>query len=843
MANPQGSTEPEAPATGNPVAVRADPKAQVRGAILPWIGAPKSLRRALGYLGFALALASPLASATQLWLGEGERNLVTDGVVHSFDLPHAGSGPTTITVARDGQLWFTEGSGNRIGRMNPDGTGLVEYPLPHADSSPRIIALGADGNLWFSEHTGNRIGRITPAGLISEFDIPTPSSQPRAIALGSDGAIWFGEFAGGRIGRITTDGRLTEFAIPTPDSGPRALAAGADGNIWFSEFRAGKIGRITPAGVITEFPLPRANAGPGDITAGADGALWFVELSGGADGVATDGNRVGRITTSGVVTEYPMPSTTPSAVNLAVGPDRSIWYTQGARLGRVTPDGRITEYPIGEGARGVGISSGSDRQPPAHLVNRLYFADGARDRIGYVDFAAPGARPATADLAAVTPVVPCESLANSALALEDGTPVRIETAARAVTDGHAFCTIKGYVAPQVRFELRLPLERWRQRLLFAGCGGFCGQVAIRVQAAEECSATGNAEMALVSSDLGHSSGGSDTLWAAGNPQGQRDYGYRGVHVVTQAARGIIARYYGRSPRYSYFSGCSDGGREGVMAAQRYPADFDGIIAGAPVVNVATNNSVYHAWLVRHLSRRDGSLVFSEADLKRLYEAQLKACPLTAPPAVVVADPRACHPDLNAVGLTAEQLEAARALYSGPLDERGQPLYFGAPPGSELTWNAQVPGSRYFATSFISYVASDPPLAELDLWSVQFTRATYRAYNRTAPVMNATDPDLSAFSKAGRKLLLWHGWGDAGVPAMSTVRLYEGLQKRLGAAAAANMMRLYMLPGVYHCGNGPGLDRIDLLTPLMDWVERGIVPGPISASSRTQGGRAVISPQP
>jgi virginiamycin B lyase len=310
--------------------------------------------------------------------------------------------------------------------MNPDGTGLVEYPLPHADSSPRIIALGADGNLWFSEHTGNRIGRITPAGTITEYDIPTPASQPRAISLGADGAIWFGEFAGGKIGRITTDGRVTEFQIPTPNSGPRALATGADGNVWFSEFRAGKLGRITPAGMITEFPLPRTNAGPGDITAGADGALWFVELSGGMDGLVTDGNRVGRITTTGTVTEYRMPSAAPSAVNLAVGPDHNIWYTQGTKLGRVTPDGGITEFSIGEGARGVGISAGSDREPPTRLVNRLYFADGAGDRIGYLDFAVPAEGPAAPDFAAVKPVAACENFGNSALALGDGTPVRIE---------------------------------------------------------------------------------------------------------------------------------------------------------------------------------------------------------------------------------------------------------------------------------------------------------------------------------------------------------------------------------------------------------------------------------
>jgi virginiamycin B lyase len=270
--------------------------------------------------------------------------------------------------------------------MQPDGTGLTEFALPHSDSSPRIIARGADGNLWFSEHTGNRIGRITPDGRISEFDIPTPASQPRAIALGADGNIWFGMFAAGKIGRITPAGVITEFPLPTPDSGPRALAAGPDGNVWFSEYRASKIGYITTGGRVTEFSLPRPNSGPGDITTGVDRALWFVELSGGMDGLNTEGNRVGRITVQGKVTEFAMPPQSASPINIAVGPDRNIWYTRGATLGRVTSTGAITELPLGDAVRGIGLSAGSDRQPPERLINRLWFADSGQNQLSYLGF-------------------------------------------------------------------------------------------------------------------------------------------------------------------------------------------------------------------------------------------------------------------------------------------------------------------------------------------------------------------------------------------------------------------------------------------------------------------------
>jgi streptogramin lyase len=320
----------------------------------------------------------------QRWLTPADAGLTTDGSIHQIELPGAA---TTVALDAAGVLWFTFGQANAIGRVNPDGSGFQQYPIPTPASSPRIIAYGGDGNMWFSEHATGRIGRITPAGIISEFALSSPDSQPRAIARARDGNIWIGMFAAGRIGRITPNGTLTEFEIPTPGAGPRALAAGPDGNVWFSEFRANKIGRITPAGDVTEFDLPRPNSGPGDITAGADGNMWFVELGGVMDGLAVDGNRVGRITMDGRVAEFEIPSPDGSPINIAAGPDGNVWYTKGAALGRVTPDGEITEFPVAEGpARAVGISAGSDRQPPERLVNRLYFTDPVNNRIGYLTF-------------------------------------------------------------------------------------------------------------------------------------------------------------------------------------------------------------------------------------------------------------------------------------------------------------------------------------------------------------------------------------------------------------------------------------------------------------------------
>jgi virginiamycin B lyase len=144
---------------------------------------------------------------------------------------------------------------------------------------------------------------------------------------------------------------------------------------------------MTPGGQITEFPLPRPNAGPGDITAGADGNMWFVELAGQMDGRKVDGNRVGRITMDGKVTEFPIPSQTGSPINIAVGPDRNIWFTKGGLVGRVTPDGAITEFPLTASiVGGTGLTAGSDRQPPRRLGTRLYVAASAGNRIAFVQF-------------------------------------------------------------------------------------------------------------------------------------------------------------------------------------------------------------------------------------------------------------------------------------------------------------------------------------------------------------------------------------------------------------------------------------------------------------------------
>ena len=235
--------------------------------------------------------------------------------------------------------------------MAPDGTNLKEFPLPIANSSPRIIARGSDGNMWFSEHTGNRMGRIAPDGTIAEFPIPTPNSMPRAIALGSDGNIWFGEFAGGKIGRVTPKGVITEFPIPDTRQRPEGACR-----------RARR--QCLVLGVQCQQDRPD-HAGRTDHrirSAAAERRPWrhhggrrrqhVVRRARRADGrPQADGNRVGRITMDGKVTEFPIPSQTGSPINIAVGPDRNIWFTKRPCSVVSRPTGRSPSFPPARGTR------------------------------------------------------------------------------------------------------------------------------------------------------------------------------------------------------------------------------------------------------------------------------------------------------------------------------------------------------------------------------------------------------------------------------------------------------------------------------------------------------------
>jgi streptogramin lyase len=304
----------------------------------------------------------------------------------------ANSRPAGIAAGPDGNLWFTESNGNRIGRITPAGA-VTEFT---AAGTPTGIAAGPDGNLWFTEFLGKKIGRITPAGVVTEFSagITPADGYPSGIAAGPDGNLWFTEPNGNRIGRITTAGVVTEFSAGiTAGSFPTSIVAGPDGNMWFTESSGNRIGRITPAGVVTESSIGiTAGSSPYGIAAGPDGNLWFTEST---------GNRIGRITPAGAVTEFSTGITAGSGLrDIAAGPDGNMWFAEleGQRVGRITPAGVVTEFSAGITALSnpLGIAAGPD--------GNLWFTESLGSRIGRIgaDVPAPPAPDSTAPTAAMT---------------------------------------------------------------------------------------------------------------------------------------------------------------------------------------------------------------------------------------------------------------------------------------------------------------------------------------------------------------------------------------------------------------------------------------------------------
>ena len=375
-----------------------------------------------------------------------------------------------------------------------------------------------------------------------------------------------------------------------------------------------------------------------------------------------------------------------------------------------------------------------------------------------------------ANLAPVSAVTRCETLAKADIDAAVGAKTRIASAG-AIHEGPGagYCRVKGSIEPAVGFEVRLPLAGWTQRFLQTGCGGLCGHLDIHVEKADACKPVLNGEFALASTDMGHE-GGMDGSWGRDNYQARVDFAYRGVHVTTLAAKALIERYYGQKPRYSYFSGCSDGGREALMEAQRYPEDFNGIMAGAPAMNFTTQNSFYHGWNAITNRDADGQPILTADKLPILHRAVIEQC--DAPDGLrdgLISDPVHCHPDLSKITcragqsadscLSTAQARVAIEIYRGAHDAAGRGLVIDGPmPGSELNWvGVYVPPagesrtmSAMAAEGTIRNLDSDPnPPADFSLNDFHFDAANFNATTRLHGLYDATDTDLARFQKSRR----------------------------------------------------------------------------------------------
>jgi Tannase and feruloyl esterase len=464
-----------------------------------------------------------------------------------------------------------------------------------------------------------------------------------------------------------------------------------------------------------------------------------------------------------------------------------------------------------------------------------------------------------ADLPAIPPVMDCAAVAQLDLTGVTDAPVTI-TSATIVPAGTGasplsptpYCLVRGNIAPANTIVMRLPTQGWTQRYLETGCGGLCGSSNISYGQGAQCLPVKDGTIASATTDMGHQGGGFNATWAINNPQAQIDFAYRGMHVTAQVAKAIIAKFYGKAPAYSYFNGCSDGGREALMEAQRYPEDFDGIAAGAPANDLVEQNSFHHGWNVVTNKDANGNYILVAGKLPLIHAAVLAACDaLDGVTDGLIDDPRNCHFDPAtlvctlgqdpATCLTEAEAGVVRRLHDGGTDPHGRRLdqYIAHEWGSELAWNLFVPAtatqtaptfSENAALGFVRYLAYfNTYLPSFQLADLQFTVPSFWQTMQTSIYSAATDPDLTRFASHGGKLLLWHGWSDQHITPQGTLEYYDAMQKTMGPKVVDSFAKLYLFPGVTHCGGGEGPDSFDVLTPVMAWVETGTIPDEVIAS--------------
>jgi hypothetical protein len=427
----------------------------------------------------------------------------------------------------------------------------------------------------------------------------------------------------------------------------------------------------------------------------------------------------------------------------------------------------------------------------------------------------------------------------------------------------AFCRVVAVATPtsdsSITIEVWMPPAGWNGRLQGLGNGGFAGHIET-----EELGGAMAKGYAATATDAGHTGGPIDANWALGHPEKIIDFGHRGIHEMTRVAKLIVEQFYGSAPQHAYFDGCSDGGREALMEAQRYPADYDGILAGAPANN-------WTALLSMAAADTDALIVpaggfIPQSKVATIANAVTAACDeIDGVRDGILNDPRHCKFDPVSIQckegqdtdkcLTRPQVTALKVIYAGLRDAKGKMVHPGYLPGAEVGtaggfggWEAWITGQApeqsalsYFAIGYFSYMVFEK--TDWDVKTFNVDRDLPIARQKTAAALDAVNPNLSAFRAHGGKLILFHGWNDPAIPAVNTVNYYEEVIGSVGRANVDSFVRLYMVPGMQHCFAGPGADLFgqsaadpgtsdpqrNVRTALESWVEKGNAPGILIAS--------------
>ena len=431
----------------------------------------------------------------------------------------------------------------------------------------------------------------------------------------------------------------------------------------------------------------------------------------------------------------------------------------------------------------------------------------------------------------------------------------------------AFCRVVATLKPtpdsDIKIEVWMPSRGWNGKFQGEGNGGFAGYIAYAGLAASVSQG-----YAAASTDTGHSMQGAD--WALGHPEKVIDYGYRGVHEMTVDAKNIVKAFYGDDAKRSYFASCSNGGRQALMEAQRFPDDYDGIIAGAPA----------NAWVpmltggLKFLQTLDQAGYIPPNKIPTISKAVIAAC--DAQDGVtdgILNDPRECHfdpstllckgADSNAC-LTAPQVNSLKIIYAGAHDSNDKPIFPGLLPGAEEGrggWATWVTGSEqgksagaFFVTGYFANMVYGK--SDWDFKTANIDDALKLAYAKTGDPLDAMNPDIKPFLSHG-KLIMYHGWNDPGISALNSVDYFNSVVSTVGKQNANQSLRLYMVSGMQHCGGGPGATAFgqdeaaprndadhDIFTALVQWVEDGKGPSTIIATKfKERYLQSTLPPQP
>ncbi len=481
-----------------------------------------------------------------------------------------------------------------------------------------------------------------------------------------------------------------------------------------------------------------------------------------------------------------------------------------------------------------------------------------------------------------------EQAACENLVLLRNLTITLATARINPEDGNSYCYVRGIISPAIHFHAQLPgQQNWNGRYLMWGDGGKDGDLDY----ADHRVAEG---YAVTNSNLGHDNGVEPgASFGFNNRQAEIDFGYRAVHLTVMAGKELVDAYYGRAPSYSYFEGCSQGGRQGFMSAQRFPGDFDGIVAGAPAFDYQGLNAA-GTWNLQRVFRNnlagnlavdtDGDGSYDSLNLVNvLHNKVLEKCDaLDGINDGIVSDPASCsfdpNSDLNDLMcpagssndncFTSAQVQTINDLYNGPADDSGRQVYPGKMPGSEMRWPGYyIPweGNRMGPSKLMGvagdhmnylFYEEDPGVTVPDVRDVNYIPDIDAVipefhwinwdindfYSGKGDVMksitDATDPDLTRFLvNEDGKMIIYHGLVDTLIIAQDTIDYYNDMVDATfdgSMSAAQDKARLYLAPGMGHCRGGPGPDTWDQLAPLVDWVENGVAPDSIVATHSSNG---------